>query len=95
MSQSFEDLIASYRSQSPAAFMTMAIMTGEPEEKDYNSPKNAEQSHGDPACDYCCCSERGYCKTPMQHAICAGTCVVLVVCCWYATKGYWGVYWPF
>lgn len=42
MSQSFEDIIATYRSQSPQAFMAMAISTGEPEKKDYNAPKNAE-----------------------------------------------------
>ena len=97
MSQSFEDLIASYRSQSPAVFMTLAIETGEPEEKDYNAPKNAEQSHGDAGCDYCCCSERGYCKTPAQHLACAALCVGCVVCCCYVTNGFWGVwtYWPF
>ncbi len=97
MSQSPEDLIATYRSQSPQAFMAMAISTGEPEKKDYNAPKNAEANHGDPGCEYSCCSERGYCATPGQHIACALICIALVACCCYVTHGFNGVwtYWPF
>ena len=80
MSQSVEDLIASYTSQSPLAFTVMAIQTGEEEKKDYNAPKNAEQNHGDAKCEYPCCSERGYCATPAQHAADRSMLHVLLLC---------------
>ncbi|AGI47644.1 hypothetical protein TALC_00647 [Thermoplasmatales archaeon BRNA1] len=97
MSQSFEDLIASYMSQSPSAFMAVAIETGEPEVKDYNAPKNAEIEGGDGLCYDCCCDDRGCCKTPAQHLACAAMLVVCVVCCCYVTDGFFGLwtYWPF
>ena len=103
MSQSVEDLIASYMSQSPLAFTTMAIVTGEEEHKDTNAPKNADNENihgaisGDPACEYCCCSDKGYCKTPAQHAAVIGCVVVCCVCCCYCTNGFNGyyTYWPF
>lgn len=97
MSQSVEDLIASYTSQSPLAFTVMAIQTGEEEKKDYNASKNAEQNHGDAKCEYPCCSERGYCATPAQHAACIGLIVVCCMCCCYVTDGFNGIWtwWPF
>lgn len=96
MSQSVEDLIASYMSQSPLAFTAMSIETGEKEVKDYNAPKNAEQSYGDPPCEYSCCGERGYCRTPAQHAACIGCCVICCICCCYVTDGFNGLWtwWP-
>ncbi|MCQ2069736.1 MAG: hypothetical protein MJZ68_01210 [archaeon] len=97
MSQSVEDLIASYMSQSPLAFTTMAIATGEEEKKDYNAPKNAEQQYGDPACNYPCCSEYGCCATTGQHVALLVGVVVCCACCCYVTNGFNGIwtYWPF
>lgn len=102
MSQSVEDLIASYMSQSPLAFTTMAIVTGEEEHVDRNAPKMADDENehgainGDPTCDYCCCSDRGYCKTPAQHAAVIGCVIVCCACCCYCTDGFGGLYtyWP-
>ncbi|MCQ2079798.1 MAG: hypothetical protein MJZ38_07080 [archaeon] len=103
MSQTVEDLLATYMTQSPLAFTAFAIETGEEHVKDYNSEKMADNENehgavnGDPACDYCCCTTRGYCKTPAQHAMCIGGIVVCCVCCCYCTNGFNGyyTYWPF
>ena len=103
MSQKAEDLIASYMSQSPLAFTAMAIATGEEEHKDRNTPKNADDEgihgavNGDPACDYPCCTNSGFCATPAQHIACWGGVVVLCLCCCYCTHGFGGLYtyWPF
>ena len=52
-------------SQSPLAFAAMAIVTDEDEHVvDRNKPKVADDENehgavnGDPACDYCCCTDR-------------------------------------
>lgn len=103
MSQTVEDLIASYMSQSPIAFTAFAIETGEEHVIDKNVPKNADNDNihgavnGDPACDYCCCSNKGCCKTPAQNVACWGGLVVCCVCCCYCTHGFNGYYnyWPF
>ena len=103
MSHSVEDLIASYMSQSPLAFAAMAIATDEDEHVvDRNKPKMADDENehgavnGDPACDYCCCTDRGTCVTPAQHIACWGGLVVTCICCCYCTNGFGGLYtyWP-
>ncbi len=102
MSKPVEDLIASYMSQSPLAFTSFAIETGEEHVKDYNAPKNADNDsihgavNGDPPC-YPCCGNYGCCRTHAQHAALIGGVVICCVCCCYCTHGFNGVYtyWPF
>lgn len=97
MSKSVEELLATYASQSPLAFTAMSIVTGEETKKDYNTLKNAEKDGGDTGCDYSCCSERGYCRTPAQHAACIGSIIICCICCCYVTDGFDGLWtwWPF
>lgn len=97
MSQSIDDLINSYKSQSPAAFTAFAIETGEEIPNDHNQRKDTAEHGGDAKCDYSCCSERGYCATPAQHAACFGCCFGCLACCCYVTNGFNGLwtFWPF
>lgn len=103
MSQSVEDLIASYMSQSPLAFTSLAIETGEEHVKDYNTPKNADGNdaihgpiNGDPKC-YGCCGNYGCCRTAGQHIALLVGVGICCVCCCYCTNGFNGfyTYWPF
>ena len=94
-----EKLTALYESQSPAAFIAMA-MEGLPQDHTHDErfDKHADADHGgDTKCDYCCCSDKGYCNSAGWHACVAGCVIVCCACCCYVTDGFNGVwtYWPF
>jgi hypothetical protein len=97
MLHSVDDLLASYMSQSPVAFTAFAIKTGKEVPPDYNHDHDVADHYGDDKCEYSCCSEKGYCATPAQHAACIGCIVLCCVCCCYVTDGFNGLwtYWPF
>ena len=97
--ESVDNLTAIYESQSPSAFIAFA-MEGLPQEHTHDERFDtaADEDHGgDSKCDYCCCTEKGYCNSMGWHACVVGCVVVCCICCCYATNGFNGVwtYWPF
>lgn len=94
-SESVDKLTALYESQSPSAFIALA-MEGLPE-TDHNERYDKGDHEGASKCNYCCCDDRGCCSTPGWYGCLVGGVVVCVICCCYATNGFNGVwtYWPF
>ncbi|MBE6528559.1 MAG: hypothetical protein E7Z64_05290 [Thermoplasmata archaeon] len=97
--ESIEKLTAMYESQSPNAFIAFA-MEGLPQDNDHavRFDRESDNEHGELSpCSYGCCNDRGCCATWKGYACLIGTVVVLVVCCWYVTDGFFSEwpFWPF
>ncbi len=92
---SVDKLTALYESQSPAAFMTIAMHGLPPSEHAERYDKGDHE--GLSKCNYCCCDDKGCCNSAGWY-VCLGGCVVVCcACCCYVTNGFGGVwtYWPF
>ena len=93
--KTIESLTASYMSQSPAAFTSIAMHAKEP--NDYSKRVDKTEHEGAPECGYCCCSDRGCCNSAWWYVGMAGAVVLCCACCCYITNGFYGTwtYWPF
>ena len=93
--QSIEELTAIYMSQSPSAFISVAMHAKAP--NDYNSRIDEEEHGGNSKCDYCCCSETGCCEGAKWKGILVGGAAITCICCCYCTHGFNGLwtYCPF
>ncbi len=94
--ESIDKLTAMYESQSPNAFIAFS-MEGLPQDNDHATrfDKESDNEHGELSpCDYCCCSDKGYCNSWGWHIGLALGIVVLCGCCCYVTDGFFGL-WPY
>ncbi|MDR0523994.1 MAG: hypothetical protein LBG62_06210 [Candidatus Methanoplasma sp.] len=92
-----ENLTALYMSQSPAAFLSVAMSAHGAEPADYSKREDEEIHGGDSKCDYPCCNDKGCCSSPGWYLCPCGCVAGLLACCCYITDGFNGAwtYWPF